>query len=114
MSTPITIEELTILVHKLYSEIENLKIEVDNLKKENSNLREELSIYKNKKNSNNSHVPPSQDQNRPLKNKSNAKHHQICTAHLLRELNYLNELYDCEWSQQFNAIIIQAHELKKS
>ena len=70
MSTPITIEELTILVHKLYAEIENLKVEVGNLKKENTNLREELSIYKNKKNSNNSHVPPSQDQNRPLKNKS--------------------------------------------
>lgn len=30
----------------------------------------ELAIYKNKKNSNNSHVPPSQDQNRPKKNQS--------------------------------------------
>ena len=35
-----------------------------------SSLEAELAIYKNKKNSNNSHIPPSQDQNRPRKNQS--------------------------------------------
>ena len=35
-----------------------------------ASLEAELAIYKNKKNSNNSHIPPSQDQNRPKKNHS--------------------------------------------
>jgi transposase len=35
-----------------------------------TSLEAELAIYKNKKNSNNSHIPPSQDQNRPKKNQS--------------------------------------------
>ena len=42
----------------------------------------------------------------------NAKHHQICTAHLLRELNYINQLYSCDWSAQFKTIITQAIALK--
>lgn len=33
-------------------------------------LEEELSKYRNRKNSNNSHLPPSKDENRPLKNQS--------------------------------------------
>jgi len=33
-------------------------------------LEEELSKYKNRKNSNNSHLPPSKDEIRPLKNQS--------------------------------------------
>ena len=33
-------------------------------------LEAELAIYKNKKNSNNSHTPPSKDENRPKKNQS--------------------------------------------
>lgn len=33
-------------------------------------LEAELVIYKNKKNSNNSHTPPSKDENRPMKNQS--------------------------------------------
>lgn len=35
-----------------------------------TSLEEELAIYKNKKNSNNSHTPPSKDENRPMKNQS--------------------------------------------
>jgi transposase len=35
-----------------------------------ASLESELAIYRNKKNSNNSHIPPSQDQNRPKKNQS--------------------------------------------
>ena len=70
MSTPNTIEELTVLVHQLFAEVADLKTEVVKLKQENSKLQEELSIYKNRKKSNNSHVPPSQDPNRAIKNKS--------------------------------------------
>ena len=70
MSTPNTIEELTVIVHKLFSEVADLKSEVVLLKQENSKLKEELSIYKNHKNSNNSHIPPSQDPHRTIKNKS--------------------------------------------
>jgi transposase len=70
LSTPNTIEELTVLVHQLFAEIAALKSEVVLLKHENAKLKEELSIYKNKKNSNNSHVPPSQDPHRAIKNKS--------------------------------------------
>jgi len=34
------------------------------------NLEKEIAILKNKKNSNNSHIPPSKDENRPKKNQS--------------------------------------------
>ena len=47
--------------------------------------------------------------------KMNAKHHQICIAHLLRELNYLDELYDIKssWSKDFKQLLYDAIELKK-
>ncbi len=50
----------------------NLELEktVDRLIKRLSVVEAELAIYKNKKNSNNSHTPPSKDENRPLKNQS--------------------------------------------
>lgn len=67
---PTTIEELTALVLRLYTELDYLKSEVVKLKQDNAKLQEELSIYKNQKNSNNSHVPPSQDPYRKNKNKS--------------------------------------------
>lgn len=70
MSTATTIEELKVLILKLNCEVDNLKNEVAQLKQENSKLKEELSLYKNQKNSNNSHVPPSQDPNRLIKNRS--------------------------------------------
>ena len=44
-----------------------------------------------------------------------AKAHQICTAHLLRELNYINELYknQCHWATGFKALLQEAILLKK-
>jgi len=42
-----------------------------------------------------------------------AKGHQICTAHLLRDFNYLIELYKCEWSVKMKMLILRALELKK-
>ena len=44
--------------------------EISELKKEVSSLRAELSIYKNPKNSRNSSIPPSRDENRPKRNQS--------------------------------------------
>lgn len=45
----------------------------------------------------------------------NAKAHQICTAHLLRDLNYINELYKdkCIWAAAFKALLQDAIQLKK-
>ena len=44
-----------------------------------------------------------------------AKAHQICTAHLLRELNYINELYKdkCLWATVFKTLLQDAILLKK-
>ena len=46
---------------------------------------------------------------------TNAKAHQICTAHLLRDLNYINELYKdkCIWAKEFKELLLQAISLKK-
>jgi len=41
-----------------------------------------------------------------------AKGHQLCTAHLLRDLNYLIELYKSEWATKLKAIIYKSIKLK--
>ena len=44
----------------------------------------------------------------------NAKHHQICTAHLLRDLKYLEQLYkESNWATEVKVLIIEALQLKK-
>jgi len=45
--------------------------------------------------------------------KTNAKEHQICIAHLQRELNYFIELGKEKWSSKFSKIIKKALILKK-
>lgn len=47
--------------------------------------------------------------------KMEAGHHQICTAHLLRDLNYFNELYQhkCSWAKDFKQLLSDAILLKK-
>jgi transposase len=44
-----------------------------------------------------------------------ALHHQICMSHLLRDVQYIHELYnqECEWAIEMKALIIQALQLKK-
>ena len=44
-----------------------------------------------------------------------AKGHQICCAHLLRDLNYINALYKdkCEWAKDIKALLQDAIQLKK-
>ena len=51
----------------------------------------------------------------PCHFKMAAKAHQICCAHLLRDLNYINELYKdkCTWATDFKAMLTEALELKK-
>jgi transposase len=45
----------------------------------------------------------------------NVKNHQLCTAHILRELTYLSQLYDKHpWSEQMASLIRQAIHLKKT
>jgi transposase len=40
---------------------------------------------------------------------------QVCIAHLLRDLNYINELYKdkCIWAKEFKALLQKAIKLKK-
>ncbi len=51
----------------------------------------------------------------PCHFQTKAKAHQICTAHLLRELNYITELYKdkCVWAKEFKALLLEAACLKK-
>ncbi|MFP4048219.1 MAG: IS66 family transposase [Bacteroidales bacterium] len=44
---------------------------------------------------------------------TNAKTHQICIAHLLRDLNYLNELYQHKWGQATKLLLQIALRLEK-
>jgi len=67
-------------LQNLSSEVERLKARVQELeyfekenkflKRENKELKEKLAKYENPKNSNNSSMPPSKDENRPFKSKS--------------------------------------------
>ena len=43
------------------------------------------------------------------------KAHQICCAHLLRDLNYINEVYKdkCTWAKDFKTMLLEALQLKK-
>ena len=46
--------------------------------------------------------------------KCEAAHHQICMAHLLRELQFISELHKgCKWPVEMKALIMQALRLKK-
>jgi len=44
---------------------------------------------------------------------TDAKTHQICIAHLLRDLNYLNELYEHKWGQATKLLLQIALSLEK-
>jgi transposase len=39
--------------------------------------------------------------------------HQLCTVHLIRELNYLEELYKLAWPARFRIMLLEAERLKK-
>ena len=58
------------LIEALLTDVRNLTATVAKLVEENRLLVTEITSYKNKKNSGNSHLPPSQDQNRPRRNQS--------------------------------------------
>lgn len=45
--------------------------------------------------------------------KTVAKAHQLCVAHLQRELNNFIEVFNCEWSLQMKQLLLQSIELKK-
>ncbi len=46
------------------------------------------------------------------RNKVKAKAHQICIAHLLRELNNFIDVFKCGWSAELKQLFKQAIELK--
>ena len=64
------IEEIIRRLKALEKEVVSLEKEVLSLKKENAFLRERLVKYENPKNSRNSSMPPSKDENRPKPNQS--------------------------------------------
>ncbi len=45
---------------------------------------------------------------------TNVKSHQICIAHLLRELNYLEEIHYNDWPTKFKQLLYDALDLKRS
>lgn len=45
--------------------------------------------------------------------KTFASEHQLCLAHLLRELNYFNEIYNCKWSVEMKDLLKKAIAVKK-
>lgn len=61
---------LPLLIQSLTAELHQLQAQVKQLSDENQQLKKELSVYQNKKDSSNSHTPPSQDPHRPQKNQS--------------------------------------------
>jgi len=44
---------------------------------------------------------------------TNAKGHQLCTAHLLRELKYLIQLEKTSWAERMKQLLLKAIELKR-
>lgn len=46
--------------------------------------------------------------------KTNAKNHQLCLAHLLRELEYLIQAEKTTWANQFKELLLQAIKLKQT
>lgn len=64
------LENLRGLVMTLFAEVDSLKREVDSLKRENGQLCNRLAKYETPKNSNNSSIPPSKDENRPRRTQS--------------------------------------------
>lgn len=64
------ISDLLARVDKLAERVSILSEQVSTLTAENADLKERLSRYENPKNSRNSSIPPSKDENRPLKTKS--------------------------------------------
>ncbi len=66
----VTCLDTKILIETLLAKIQSQEQIIDKLIRKVSALEAELAIYKNKKNSNNSHTPPSKDENRAMKNQS--------------------------------------------
>lgn len=64
------IKDLTAQVEKLTLLVKNLTQNVAKLTTKNAELKERLARYENPKNSRNSSIPPSKDENRPRKTKS--------------------------------------------
>jgi transposase len=49
----------------------------------------------------------------PAQLKTPARAHQLCLAHLLRELNNFTDVFQCGWSASLKAVLKEAMELKK-
>lgn len=45
---------------------------------------------------------------------TNVRNHQVCTAHLLRELNYFEERYKHSWASDFKKMLYDALDLKNA
>jgi len=70
VTTDSKIATLTRKIEKLINLVNDLHSEIKGLRKENDKLKEKLAKYEHPKNSNNSSIPPSKDENRVFKSKS--------------------------------------------
>lgn len=70
MDNKAIIQQLLLKIEQLETVVQELNSLVKRQAQRIVELEAEQSKYKNKKNSNNSHLPPSKDENRPLKNQS--------------------------------------------
>jgi transposase len=70
LDTKIFIETLLETIQSLRETIQTQQQTIDQLIARVTSLEAEVAIYKNKKNSTNSHTPPSKDENRPAKNQT--------------------------------------------
>lgn len=62
--------DVNLVIQNLVAKIQSQEKIIDGLIARIKALEAEVAIYKNKKNSNNSHTPPSKDENRLMKNQS--------------------------------------------
>ena len=62
--------DTSLIIQNLIAKIQSQENIIDRLITRVKSLEAEMLIYKNKKNTNNSHTPPSKDENRPMKNQS--------------------------------------------
>ncbi len=65
-----TIKDMSILIEKMTFDAKQMTLKLDNVILRNEFLEAKIALLENPKNSSNSSIPPSKDENRPLKNQS--------------------------------------------
>lgn len=88
-------------VEMLNSKVETLTQEIDTLNKENSNLKHRLAKYETPKNSNNSSIPPSKDENRPKRKSLREKSGRKVGGQKGRKGNTLKSVENPDYTEKY-------------